>query len=222
MSSGLVEISREVIRISNKTIKSPYPVEDHLVDAEKVYVIAQTLCTDQYDNPDLQFPSKDRNIVAFDRQGNQKWMIETVPGADEEGHHQNFFFFGQCYFTRHTDGNVRFDPDTGEVLEILPKDKLQIGDERIEFSGEVYRVYQFEDGIFVSCRESTHDLYAFETNGTERWRSEAGERRGLLSIEDGKLWEQQAVGRTTDHRYQLDPETGERLSKEEIDTGLWG
>jgi len=209
-------------RIADKTIQSPNHVSDYLVSDDRAYVIVDSLRTGQYDGSDFQLPSDSRNVVAFDHQGNLEWFIHPVLSTGTGAHHLNFLSGTEQYVTRHTKGNVQFDPVTGDVLEVFPKNKLPIGSEHIKFSGEVYRVYEFEDGIFVSCRESEHDLYAFETDGTERWRSEAGNRRGLLSIEDGKLWEQLAANRTTDYRYQLNPETGERLSKEEIDTGLWG
>ena len=220
MNADSIDVSFKNIRINDVTVALPYPIRKHLLNGERLYLILYTDQKRPCDNPDFRVPSDERNLIAFDNQAQIDWIIDAIPGIEQGGYHQDFLDYQGRYLTKHTDGIVRFDPETGDVVEFLPENELPIGDTRITVSGEIYRVLEFQDTIFVECA-GEHNLYAFETDGTERWRSDAGTKRGNLSAEDGQLWEQIAADRTTDYRYRVDPDTGERLSKEEIDTGLW-
>lgn len=51
--------------------------------------------------------------------------------------------YWQHYVTADTDSNVRFNPNPGEIPEILLKNELQFDDERIELIGEIVLVSGF-------------------------------------------------------------------------------
>lgn len=218
-----INVSFNKITIGDTEIVPPNSVDDHIERDGSVIVAVDTYRRGKLEDRDFEFPSDDRNVVAIDHAGQISWIIEAVPAEYDydEPRHTDLWNVQNRYLTRHTNANFEFDPETGEILEVWSKAELPIGDQIVDLSGEVFDVLEFEDAVFISCKQATHDLYAFEADGTERWRSEADERRGLLSVEDGGLWEQVAVNRTTDHRYRLDPDTGDRLDREEIDTGLW-
>lgn len=215
------EVSTDRLTIDGKTLTPPNTIEDSVVRDESVVVVVGTSRSGGYENPDFEVPVDDRNVLAFDRTARIQWVIDSIGASDDESYHYEVWKVGEWYLTRHTTGTVQFEPDTGEILEVLRDTQLPIGDAIVGLSGEVHDVVEFDDAVFVVCSRSTYDLYAFNADGTERWRSDAGERRGSIFVEDGQLWEQTAVNRTTDHRYRLDPETGERFDREVVDTGLW-
>ncbi len=216
-----INVSLNKITIGDTEIVPPNSLDDHIERDGSVIVVVGTYRSGKLEDRDFDVPSDDRNVVAIDHAGQISWIIEAVPTDYDydEPRHTDLWNVQNRYLTRHTNGNFEFDPETGEILGAWPETEIPIGDRTVDFSGEVFDVLEFEDTVFVYCKEATHDLYAFEADGTERWRSDPDEWRGHLSVEDGDLWEQVAVNRTTDHRYRLDPDTGDRLDCEEIDTG---
>lgn len=219
----MIDVSSNKVTIGDTEIVPPNSIGDHVERDDSVIVVVGTFRTGMLEDRDFDVPSDDRNVVAIDHVGQISWIIEPVPVpvSSKDVGHRKLWTVQDRYLTGHTDGNFEFDPETGEILETWSKTELSIGDHIVDLSGEVQQILEFDDAIFVRCKEATHNLYRFEVDGTERWRSEADGRRGLLSVEDGELWEQLAIDRTLDHRYRLDPDAGERLECEEIDTGLW-
>ena len=215
-----IDIDWDRVSINEKEIRFQYPVDDSIVFQEGV-ILRLVHQNKPLNDHDFEIDNPSRNVVALTPTGERKWVIESIATGDEDSYHRNLWTVQSRYLTGHTDGNFEFDPESGEILEAWSKTELPIDGSIVDLSGTVQQLFEFNDAIFVRCTDATHILYAFEADGTERWRSDADERRGLLSVEDGHLWEQLAVNRTTDHRYRLDPETGERLECEEIDTGLW-
>ncbi|MFC7237148.1 hypothetical protein ACFQS4_02775 [Saliphagus sp. GCM10025317] len=217
------DVSLNKITVGDNEVIPPNSVEDHVERDDSVIVVLGTFRTGKHGDRDFDVPSDDRNVVAIDHASRVTWIIDPVPVpmTSENGGHRKLWTIQDRFLTSHTDGTFEFDPETGEILEAWPKTELPVGDHTVDLSGEVFDVLEFDDAIFIYCSEATHDLYAFESDGTERWRSEPDEWRGHLSVEDGDLWERVAVDRTIDHRYRLDPATGERLECEEIETGLW-
>ncbi|EMA26814.1 MULTISPECIES: PQQ-binding-like beta-propeller repeat protein [Haloarcula] len=215
-----IEVDWDRISINGEEIVFQYPIGDSIVADERV--ILRT----EYQNRNIEgfdFHIKDqtRNVISVTPSGEREWVIESVQSDEEDAHHYDLWTLLDRYLTQHTEGNFEFDPETGDILNKWPHNQLPIADRTIELSGEITRVVEFDTAIFLRCKQATHTLYAFEADGTERWRSDAGERRGTIFVEDGELWEQTAVNRTTDHRYRLDPDTGDRYDREVIDTGLW-
>ncbi|WP_336358965.1 hypothetical protein ACNO8S_19850 (plasmid) [Haloarcula sp. KBTZ06] len=215
-----LDIEWDRVSINGKEIRFQYPIDDSIVSEEEVILrlVNQNKPLKEYD---FKIDDPGRNVVALTPTGELKWVIEPVDASDEDGYHGYLWTVQDRFLTGHTSGNIEFDPGTGTIRDHWSRNHFPIGDEIVELSGEVSRVVEFEDAIFLRCKQATHDLYAFETDGTERWRSDADERRGIIFVEDGELYERTAENRTTDHRYRLDPVTGERFDREVIDTGLW-
>lgn len=215
-----VEVDWDRISVSGEDIVFEYPIGDSIVSEEDIILRIEY---QKRSIEDFDFAIKDqsRNIISLTPSGERKWVIESVTSDDGDAHHYDLWILQDRYLTQHTEGNFEFDRETGKILNEWPHNQLPIADRTVELSGEISRVIEFGDAIFLRCKQATHSLYAFETDGTERWRSDANERRGRIFVEEGELWEQTAVNRTTDHRYRLDPDTGDRYDREVIDTGLW-
>jgi len=214
------KIFTDELTIGRKTLIPPHAIEDYIIRGETVIIVVGTSRKRVYENPDFEVPVDGQNVLAFDRNAQIQWIIDSVDTKGDETYHYELWKVGNHYLTRHTSGTVQFDPDTGTVLDTLRDHQLPIGSEIVELSSQVHDVVEFDDAVFVACDiDATHQLYAFEADGTERWRSAANERRGTIFVEDGELYEQTAENRTTDHRYRLDPDTGDRYDREVIDTG---
>lgn len=214
------DIEWDRISIDGKEIRFQYPIDDSVVS--KGGIILRLVHQDKpLDDFDFEIDDPGRNVVAITPTGERKWVIEAVDASDADDYHRSLWTVQSRFLTSHTRGIIEFDPETGAIRNHWQRNHFPIGDEIVELSGEISQVVEFDNAIFLRCKQATHDLYAFEVDGTERWHSDADESRGTIFAEDGDLWEQTAANRTTDHRYRLDPDTGERLGCEEIDTGYW-
>jgi hypothetical protein len=169
--------------------------------------------SDLHNDADFELANTHRNVVAIDEKKSLLWEV-TLPDqikTQDAGYFRELFVIQGRLLVRHEDHNLYdLDPESGGILRSFPQNQLPIGDSVITLDGEVSTVVELEDRVFVGCL-GEHDIYAFDSEGNELWRSDPGTRRGHLYTEDGELWEVVAVSKGMDDHYQIDPETGNRI-----------
>lgn len=216
MTEIKIETDFEQLRINEASIDCPWDIEEvTILDGSIIVALGsfRSAKSPRHQQADFTLPDEHRNIVAFDRHGEIVWFVGEPPeDRDLTGHYYKLYGY-QDHLTARFEGEYldHINPNTGQIIESLPLNQLPIGERIVTLDGEVSSLVELDDRLFVGCRSGDNGIYAFEADGTELWRSDAGERRGYLYEDDGELWEVLAVGRDKDDHHRIDPETGERI-----------
>lgn len=211
-----VESDYKTLTIDGKTITCPWYPKDIEIIGDIVVVQQDSSVLDKstrHEDSDFQLPTEHRNVLALNDSAEVLWFVEGFPDfEDDPGYYRELFGYQDYLLARHSHNYFdQIDVETGRVVYSFPRYKLPIGDDFVIFDGEVSSIVELDDKIFVGCAKSDHDIYAFDADGTELWRSKHGKRRGYIYEEDGELWEDVATSHNRRDLYRIDPETGDRI-----------
>lgn len=214
-------VEARTIDCDGDTIIAPHVIQAQIeYNGWKITLLKAT--GDGSEDADFTIPSTSRNVVGITDECTLGWVIEKLPDRSDEFRHTRIWEMQDKFIAHNSSRNVQLDPETGAISDYWPKNQLRIGETIVKVDGEIWHMVEYSDAIFISTRGGGSSLYAFESDGSQRWKSDPNERRGYFFIDDGALWERTTHNRTTDRLYRFDYETGERREcVEEIDTGPW-
>ena len=168
--------------------------------------------TSQEETATIELPDTRRNVVAFDDTERPKWFISLPDGCNDDEFYREVFIIKENILARHDSGQFYVvDQTTGNLLWSFPRDQLLIGEELVTVDGDVSEVVELDGRVFVGTR-GTNNLYGFDCNGDELWRSDPDTRRGYIHVEDGELREIVGVSKGIEDHHQIDPSSGERIA----------
>lgn len=220
--------NRHEITVGTATITAPYNADDPTV-VDGVGAVVLRTHFDRHEDPDFSLPSRTRNVVAFFEDGGVRWTIRTPETTEERGRHPKNTSDGSSPGTSHdryrslfalegsmyavhdaTNELYEVEPETGELLGSMPHDRLPLGGSIVTFESRVNEVFTCEGTVVV--RTDDRIQYAFDRDGTERWRID---RRSTLGRLDDRLYEilARGIGGETRIVYRIDAETGDRMEK---------
>lgn len=163
---------------------------------------------------------QDRNVVAFDEDGELRWRIDA-PDGDPSGTVESIWTLGDRVLVQTSDRRTHeLALDTGGLRRTYAPTELPVGDDVLEFPVPVGFATE-RDGVvvvFLDVYGSDADLngpvpgnrcvFGYDTDGTERWRVEPLDEEDVFTdvYEDGDSIGAHSMGGRNMH---LDWETGE-------------
>lgn len=159
----------------------------------------------------ISIPSDSRNVMALSLKGEHLWTAPESPHSSSVGDiYREIFFVTDRLLVTHQDGHLyHLSIETGDIIGSWPIDCLPISDREMDIDGPIKDIVHTDDLIIVrvtGVEWSESDTYAFEKDGSLRWRSEETCRN--LKLEDGVLWAIEPAGGRMWERAPIDLQTG--------------
>lgn len=211
-----VAIHGTEVHIDTEVLELPYAAHAYEVVNGVIVISLSSGNTSSIHNQEvekcsLSIPSDSQNVVALSFDGIHSWTAPRTPHSTSVDEiYQELFFVTDRLLSTHQDGHIyQLSIETGEIMNSWPINRLPISDQEIELDGPVANIIQTDELIIVNIAGvdwPESDTYAFEKDGSLRWRSEETFRN--LNLENGTLWAIEPAGGRMWERAPVDLQTG--------------
>ena len=214
--TGNVAIHGTEVHIDTSALELPYASHAYQIVEDTVIISlssnnTSTTPAEKTETSLLSIPEDNRNVLALSFEGVHLWTAPESPHSSsvDEIYQELFFVTGRLLVT-HQDGHLyELSIENGSIVGSWPIDSLPIADREIDLDGPVKDVIHTDELIIVNIAGvewPKSDTYAFEKDGSLRWRSEETCRN--LKLEDETLWAIEPAGGRMWERTPIDLQTG--------------